>query len=183
MKAFVVHAPRKSAIEEVEKPRANKGEVVVDVVRAGVCGTDVEFFKGDMAYFETGEARYPIRLGHEWCGVVTEVGQGVDEHWIGKRVTGDTMLGCQQCKRCTSGMQHVCAERFEIGILDCIGDLYLAGYSLIGKVNCYQGGHDMTRKLLEALIKNKSSWNLTSLKSKNLSPVSSYLSNQLVVNL
>jgi UDP-3-O-[3-hydroxymyristoyl] N-acetylglucosamine deacetylase len=68
-------------------------------------------------------------------------------------------------------------------ILDCIGDLYLAGYSLIGKVNCYQGGHDMTRKLLEALIKNKSSWNLTSLKSKNLSPVSSYLSNQLVVNL
>jgi len=68
-------------------------------------------------------------------------------------------------------------------ILDCIGDLYLAGYSLIGKVNCYQGGHDMTRKLLEALIKNKSAWNLTSMKSKNLSLVSSYLSNQLVVNL
>ena len=68
-------------------------------------------------------------------------------------------------------------------ILDCIGDLYLAGYSLIGKVNCYQGGHDMTRKLLEALIKNKSAWNLTSQKSKNLSPVSSYLPNQLVVNL
>ena len=68
-------------------------------------------------------------------------------------------------------------------ILDCIGDLYLAGYSLIGKVNCYQGGHDMTRKLLEALIKNKSAWNLTSQKSKNLSPESSYLPNQLVVNL
>ena len=68
-------------------------------------------------------------------------------------------------------------------ILDCIGDLYLAGYSLIGKVKCYQGGHDMTRKLLEALIKNKSAWNLTSQKSKNLSPVTSYLPNQLVVNL
>ena len=116
MKAFVVHAPGQSAIEEVEEPRAKKGEVVVDVVRAGVCGTDVEFFNGDMAYFQTGEARYPIRLGHEWCGVVSEVGQGVDKHWIGKRVTGDTMLGCQQCKRCTSGMQHVCADRFEIGI-------------------------------------------------------------------
>jgi UDP-3-O-[3-hydroxymyristoyl] N-acetylglucosamine deacetylase len=68
-------------------------------------------------------------------------------------------------------------------ILDCIGDLYLAGHSLIGKVSCYQGGHDLTRKLLEALVKNKSSWNLTSLKSKNLLPVNSYLSNQLVVNL
>ena len=68
-------------------------------------------------------------------------------------------------------------------ILDCIGDLYLAGYSIIGKVNCYQGGHDMTRKLLEALIKNKSSWSLTTQKLKNFSTVSSYLPNQLVVNL
>jgi UDP-3-O-[3-hydroxymyristoyl] N-acetylglucosamine deacetylase len=68
-------------------------------------------------------------------------------------------------------------------ILDCIGDLYLAGYSLIGKVNCYQGGHDMTRKLLEALIKNKNAWNLTTQKTKNFSSVSSYSPNQLVVNL
>ena len=68
-------------------------------------------------------------------------------------------------------------------ILDCIGDLYLAGYSIIGKVNCYQGGHDMTRKLLEALIKNKSAWSLTTQKLKNFSTVSSYLPNQLVVNL
>ena len=49
-------------------------------------------------------------------------------------------------------------------ILDCIGDLYLAGYSLIGKVTCYQGGHDMTRKFLEALIKNKNAWNLVTKK-------------------
>ena len=68
-------------------------------------------------------------------------------------------------------------------ILDCIGDLYLAGYSLIGKVNCYQGGHDMTRKLLEALIKNKNAWNLATQKTKNFSSVSSYSPNQLVVNL
>jgi UDP-3-O-acyl-N-acetylglucosamine deacetylase len=59
----------------------------------------------------------------------------------------------------------------------------LAGYSLIGKVNCYQGGHDMTRKLLEALIKNKNAWNLATQKTKNFSSVSSYSPNQLVVNL
>ena len=116
MKAFVVHAPRQSAIEEVEAPIAQPGMVVVDVTRAGVCGTDVEFFNGDMAYFATGEARYPIRLGHEWCGVVTSIGDGVDKKWLGKRVTGDTMLGCQRCKRCLNGLQHVCADRFEIGI-------------------------------------------------------------------
>jgi UDP-3-O-[3-hydroxymyristoyl] N-acetylglucosamine deacetylase len=68
-------------------------------------------------------------------------------------------------------------------ILDCIGDLYLAGCSIIGKVNCYQGGHDMTRKLLEALKKNKNAWSLTTQNLKKFSTVSSYLPNQLVVNL
>ena len=116
MKAFVVHSPGKSSIEEVDTPVAQTGHVVIDIARAGVCGTDVEFFNGDMAYFETGEAKYPMRLGHEWCGTVSSVGDGVDKNWIGKRVTGDTMLGCQKCKRCTSGLQHVCANRFEIGI-------------------------------------------------------------------
>ncbi len=116
MKAFVVHAPGQSTIEEVDEPIAGSGEVVVQVTRAGVCGTDVEFFNGDMAYFQTGEARYPMRLGHEWCGIVTSVGQDVDKKWIGKRVTGDTMLGCQRCQRCLRGLQHVCAARFEIGI-------------------------------------------------------------------
>jgi 2-desacetyl-2-hydroxyethyl bacteriochlorophyllide A dehydrogenase len=116
MKAFIVHAPGQSSIEEVEDPVANAGEVVIEVLRAGVCGTDVEFFDGNMAYFETGEARYPMRLGHEWCGVVTSVGANVDERFLGKRVTGDTMLGCQSCNRCARGMQHVCADRYEIGI-------------------------------------------------------------------
>ncbi len=68
-------------------------------------------------------------------------------------------------------------------ILDCIGDLYLAGYPLIGKVTCYQGGHDMTRKFLEALIKNKNAWNLETKKNQNFSSINSYSSNQLVVNL
>lgn len=116
MKAFVVHAPGQSTIEEVESPVAKPGHVVIDIARAGVCGTDVEFFNGDMAYFQTGEAKYPMRLGHEWCGTVSSAGEGVDKNWIGRRVTGDTMLGCQKCKRCKSGLQHVCSERFEIGI-------------------------------------------------------------------
>ena len=116
MKAFVVHAPRQSSIEDVPEPQAKPGEVVIDVLRAGVCGTDVEFFDGDMAYLGTGEAKYPMRLGHEWCGIVSAIGANVDEKWLGKRVTGDTMLGCQQCKRCMNSMQHVCEERFEIGI-------------------------------------------------------------------
>ena len=57
------------------RPAAAPGEVVVDVERVGVCGTDVEFFTGEMAYLHQGHATYPMRLGHEWAGVVSEVGR------------------------------------------------------------------------------------------------------------
>jgi threonine dehydrogenase-like Zn-dependent dehydrogenase len=88
----------------------------VDVARVGVCGTDVEFFTGEMAYLHDGKAAYPMRLGHEWCGVVVATGNGVDESWIGRRVAGDTMLGCGECQRCRSGRQHLCEYRTEVGI-------------------------------------------------------------------
>ncbi|MGN6204602.1 zinc-dependent alcohol dehydrogenase [Humibacter sp.] len=98
------------------EPVPAPGEVVVDVRRAGVCGTDVEFYTGHMAYLHDGNARYPVRIGHEWMGVVTELGPGADASWLGRRVTGDTMLGCGHCRLCRSGRQHVCADREEVGI-------------------------------------------------------------------
>lgn len=116
MRAFVIHAPGRGEVQDVEPPLAGRGQVVVDVERAGVCGTDAEFFSGDMAYLVTGEARYPLRIGHEWCGRVSALGEGVDPTWLGRRVTGDTMLGCGHCARCTSGRQHLCADRYEIGV-------------------------------------------------------------------
>ena len=116
MKAFVVTAPGEFSLQEVEDPAAKSGEVVVDVARVGVCGTDVEFFTGEMAYLHDGHAAYPMRLGHEWCGVVAATGAGVDQSWIGRRVIGDTMLGCGECERCRSGRQHLCERRTEVGI-------------------------------------------------------------------
>jgi threonine dehydrogenase-like Zn-dependent dehydrogenase len=116
MKAFVVTGPRRSEVAEVARPRPEAGQVVVDVERAGVCGTDVEFFTGEMAYLEQGHARYPIRLGHEWCGTVCAVAGDVDPGWLGQRVTGDTMLGCGKCDRCLGGRGHVCGDRHEVGI-------------------------------------------------------------------
>jgi len=116
VRAFVVTGPHESAVLEVEPPVAGPGEVVVDVERVGICGTDVEFFTGEMAYLHQGHARYPMRLGHEWAGAVASVGRGVDEAWLGRHVTGDTMLGCGHCRLCLGGRQHVCHDRFEIGI-------------------------------------------------------------------
>ncbi len=112
----MVTAPRQYEVQDVAPPSAGAGQVVVEVHRVGVCGTDVEFFTGEMPYLHDGQAEFPIRLGHEWCGVVVEVGAGVDERWVGRRVTGDTMLGCGTCRRCQRGTQHVCAFRFEVGV-------------------------------------------------------------------
>jgi threonine dehydrogenase-like Zn-dependent dehydrogenase len=116
MRAFVLTGPREGSVQEVPVPLAAPGEVVVDVERVGVCGTDVEFFTGEMAYLHQGHASYPMVLGHEWAGRVAAVGEGVDDAWIGRRVMGDTMLGDQLCRRCRKGQQHVCERRQEVGI-------------------------------------------------------------------
>jgi threonine dehydrogenase-like Zn-dependent dehydrogenase len=116
MRAFVITGPGEAGVREVAPPVAVPGEVVVNVSRAGVCGTDMEFFTGEMQYLHDGFAAYPMRIGHEWTGTVSALGEGVDGRWLGRRVTGDTMLGCGSCRRCRSGYQHVCEYRTEIGI-------------------------------------------------------------------
>jgi 2-desacetyl-2-hydroxyethyl bacteriochlorophyllide A dehydrogenase len=116
MRAFVITRPGHGEVQDVPDVEAGVGQVVVDVERVGVCGTDTEFFSGEMAYLGSAHARYPLRMGHEWCGRVSAVGKNVDSGWLGRRVTGDTMLGCGTCRRCRAGRQHLCADRFEIGI-------------------------------------------------------------------
>ncbi|GAA1948860.1 zinc-dependent alcohol dehydrogenase [Agromyces allii] len=116
MRAFVLSGPREFEIQDVAPPVAAAGHVVIDVARVGVCGTDVEFYTGEMQYLHEGHAEYPLRLGHEWMGTVVAAGDGVDPGWIGRRVTGDTMLGCGRCRRCLAGHQHVCEFRDEVGI-------------------------------------------------------------------
>jgi threonine dehydrogenase-like Zn-dependent dehydrogenase len=116
MKAFLVTSRGVGAVDEVDSPRPGPGQVVVDVARVGVCGTDVTLFNADDDRIRHARTTYPLRLGHEWSGVVSELGEGVDLSWLGKRVTGDTMLGCGECERCLNGNHHVCENRFEIGV-------------------------------------------------------------------
>jgi threonine dehydrogenase-like Zn-dependent dehydrogenase len=116
IRAFVLTGPGEASVQEVPAPLAAPGEVVVDVERVGVCGTDVEFFTGEMQYLLEGHTSYPMRLGHEWAGRVATVGDSVDPAWIGRRVMGDTMLGDGTCRRCLRGQQHVCENRQEVGI-------------------------------------------------------------------
>jgi threonine dehydrogenase-like Zn-dependent dehydrogenase len=118
MRAFVVTAPHEASVEEVAAPEPGFHDLLVDVERVGICGTDVELYSGEMAYLDQGITTFPLRLGHEWTGTVIDVGSSANEHWIGKRITGDTMLGCGHCRFCLGGHQHVCPDRHEVGITD-----------------------------------------------------------------
>ncbi len=116
VRAFIVTGPGAATVADVEPPAAAAGQVVVDIDRVGLCGTDAEFFSGEMAYLHQGHAAYPMRLGHEWAGTVSALGDGVDPGWLGRRVTGDTMLPCHRCPRCFDGRGHLCEDRAEVGI-------------------------------------------------------------------
>ncbi len=118
MRALRVIAPFTIEIAELADLIPGADQLLVSVERAGICGTDVELYSGDMAYYESGRTTYPVQIGHEWTGIVSGVGTGVSRSWLGKRVTGDTMLGCGLCTRCASGRTHICDQRIEIGITD-----------------------------------------------------------------
>jgi 2-desacetyl-2-hydroxyethyl bacteriochlorophyllide A dehydrogenase len=123
MRALIIDGTRSAGVREVAVPAPGPHQAVIDVRRVGICGTDIELFTRELAYFEQGKSRFPLCPGHEWCGTVSAVGTADDEHWVGARVTGDTMLGCGRCRRCASGRHHVCADRSEIGITGWPGAL------------------------------------------------------------
>jgi threonine dehydrogenase-like Zn-dependent dehydrogenase len=116
MRAFLVTERGVGTVAEVDPPVCGPDQVVVDVALVGVCGTDVSIFYGDATRIGRNRLEYPIRLGHEWCGTVSEIGSGVDAAWLGKRVTGDTLLGCGHCTRCLAGYHYLCDDRYGIGV-------------------------------------------------------------------
>jgi threonine dehydrogenase-like Zn-dependent dehydrogenase len=118
MRAFVVTAPGRGEVQEVDDLVPMSDQLLVDVERVGVCGTDIELYTGVMAYIGQGKTHFPLRLGHEWVGRVRSVGPDAGVSWIGTRVTGDTMLGCGTCRFCLGGTQWVCPYRKEVGITD-----------------------------------------------------------------
>jgi threonine dehydrogenase-like Zn-dependent dehydrogenase len=116
VRAFQIAGRGVGAVVEMAPPVAAAGQVVVEVARAGLCGTDASLFSGDAARISRNRLTYPIRPGHEWSGTVTEVGSGVDDAWLGRRVTADTLLGCGVCDRCRDGRHHLCGDRWGIGV-------------------------------------------------------------------
>lgn len=123
MKALTVHGPNRFSVDEVRTPEPKPHEVIIDVQATGICGTDLEILHGDMVYFTSGAASYPIVPGHEWAGVVRATGAEVGGLLPGDHVVGEVSIGCLSCSVCRTGNYHRCARRTETGILNRSGAL------------------------------------------------------------
>ena len=117
MKALRIHGPLDMRIEEVPVPTLERDQVLVRVAAVGICATDIELFDGRMPYIRQGLTRLPLTPGHEWSGVVEQVGAEVENVHVGDAVCGDISLGCGQCHSCLTGAYHLCDRRSELGVI------------------------------------------------------------------
>ena len=99
-------------VELAERPERSPvaGEVALDVRAVGICGTDLHIWLGEYPSVP------PVTMGHEVCGVVAELGDGVDGDWRGARVAVETFFStCGECPYCRAGKLSVCEQRRSIG--------------------------------------------------------------------
>lgn len=92
-------------VETVPRPVARPGEVLVGTTAVGICGSDLHAAHGRHPF-----VALPMRPGHEVVGVVREVGDGVDEDWVGRRIVVEPNLVCGVCPQCRSGRYNICRE-------------------------------------------------------------------------
>lgn len=115
MKALVKFARGQGNVEirEVPEPKPGAGQIKVEIKAAGICGSDMHVYHDDM----TGvNFNLPVIMGHEFSGIVTEVGEGVTGWKPGDRVLSETSFSiCGKCEYCITGSYNLCNERRGLG--------------------------------------------------------------------
>lgn len=110
IQAPVLAAPETFETQPVREPTAGAGEVLVEALWCGVCGSDIHAYHGKHPFMPP-----PLILGHEFSAVVRQAGPGVKDISPGDRVTVEPVLSCGRCINCRSGRYHLCFERKVIG--------------------------------------------------------------------
>ncbi len=116
MKALTKAQPEPGAtLVEMDPPRIQKDEVLIEVKSAAVCGTDVHFYRWDSTAANF-PVHLPLILGHEYSGEVLDVGQEVEGILVGDRVSVETHVPCRKCYSCGIGNGHNCQDMRLVGI-------------------------------------------------------------------
>jgi L-iditol 2-dehydrogenase len=106
----LVPGPGNLGLREQAVRRPGPGEVLLEVLAAGICGTDLHIADDEFP------SHPPVTMGHEVTGEVAAVGDGVDTSWLGVRVACETYFAyCEACSYCRTGRPNLCPERRSIG--------------------------------------------------------------------
>ncbi len=115
MRALVKRHPEAGIwMEEVPVPSAGVNEVLIEVEKTAICGTDLHIYKWDAWSQRT--IRTPLVIGHEFVGRIVELGPGVENYQLGDRVSAEGHITCGQCRNCRAGRRHLCTHTRGIGV-------------------------------------------------------------------
>ncbi len=109
MKAWVLHGVDDIRLEDIERPQPGPGEVLLEVRAAGICGSDIP------RIYKTGTYSFPTIPGHEFSGVVADVGAETDTSWKGSRAGVFPLIPCRMCAPCLKKQYEMCRNYSYLG--------------------------------------------------------------------
>lgn len=130
MKALVLHGVRDLRLEEVPKPQVNEKEVLLRVGACGICGTDLHFYRGEW------RVKTPLIPGHEFSGVIEEVGPGAEWLERGSRVVAEPNITCGYCYYCRMERRNFYCSNIKATGVDVDGAF--AEYVKVPALNVYE---------------------------------------------
>src|SRR3982751_328150 len=101
-------------LDKVAVPRIGINDVLIKVLRTGICGTDVHIEAWDAWAQKTNPV--PMVIGHEFVGKIVEVGSNVKDFHVGEIVSGEGHVVCGHCRNCLAGRRHLCKDTKGIGV-------------------------------------------------------------------
>lgn len=110
MKAAQIRQPNHLEIIDLPSPQPAPDELLIQVMASGICGTDIHIFRGEYL------GSYPVIPGHEFSGVVAEVGQAVKRFKPGDRVAIEPNIACDNCYNCLNNRQNFCLNWQAVGV-------------------------------------------------------------------
>jgi len=115
MRALVKSAARPGLeLREVSVPSPGPGEVLVELEKTAICGTDLHIYQWDEWSQRT--IKPPLIIGHEFVGRIVEIGVGVRGYDEGQRVSAEGHVVCGVCRNCRAGKPHLCPHTEGIGV-------------------------------------------------------------------
>ena len=101
-------------LEDIDMPKIGINDVLIRVLKTGICGTDVHIYKWDDWAQKT--IPVPMAIGHEFVGKIVEVGSNVADFFPGDLVSGEGHVVCGRCRNCFAGRRHLCAYTKGVGV-------------------------------------------------------------------